>query len=70
MALACVSVQPPMFTGTPLLTVTFTVVDVPTFSAASYAFDVSECDPFVAVVVSQLQEYGEVVSVDFSAPSR
>src|SRR5215212_3015591 len=58
-----------MLIGTPLLTVTVTDVDTPTFSAASYAFDCSECAPFDAVVVSQLHAYGEDVSVDFSTPS-
>src|SRR3954447_6263415 len=52
-----------------LLTVTLTATDVPTLSAASYAFAVSECEPFATDVESQLYEYGEVVSVDLSAPS-
>src|SRR5688572_11478854 len=58
-----------MLIGKPLLTVTLTAVDVPMFNAASYAFDTSECAPFVAVVVLQLHAYGDVVSVDFSTPS-
>ena len=37
--------------------------------AASKARAVSECVPFVAVVVFQDAEYGEVVSLDSSAPS-
>src|SRR5215212_7514140 len=58
-----------MLIGTPLLTVTPIDVDTPTFSAASYAFDCSECAPFDAVAVSQLHAYGEDVSVDLSTPS-
>src|ERR1051325_6564857 len=58
-----------MLIGVPLLTVTVIVDDVPTLFAASYAFATSECDAFVAVVVFQLHEYGEVASVDWSAPS-
>src|SRR5215212_968372 len=58
-----------MLIGVPLLTVTVIVEDVPTLFAASYAFAIKECDAFVAVVVFQLQEYGEAVSVACSAPS-
>jgi hypothetical protein len=46
-----VTFQPEISSGMPLLTVTAIVADVPTFDAASYAFDLSVCDPFVAVVV-------------------
>jgi hypothetical protein len=58
-----------MLIGVPLLTLTLTAVEVPTFNAASYAFDTSECVPFVDVVVPQLHAYGEDVSVDLSTPS-
>ena len=51
-------------------TVTLTVEEVPTLFAASYAFESRECEPFAAAVVSQLQAYGDVVSVDFRAPAR
>ena len=53
-----------------LLVVTLTIADVPVLFAASYARVCSVCAPFVAVTLFQLHEYGEVVSVDCTAPSR
>ena len=53
-----------------LLTVTLTAAEVLVLPAASYAFDVSACAAFDAVVVFHDHEYGEVVSVACSAPSR
>ena len=55
---------------TTLFTVTEMGVEEPMFPAASYAFVVRVCDPLDAVVVFQLQVYGEVVSVVWSVPSR
>ena len=52
-----------------LSTVTLTVVDDPTFPAASLARDCSVCAPFDAVAVFQLHAYGDVVSVAATAPS-
>ena len=60
-----VSLPPPL-----LLTVTVTVADVPMLLAASYAFVTRLCEPFAVDVDVQLHEYGEVVSVLWSAPSR
>src|SRR5690348_8669180 len=71
--LAWVIVQPETSAAEPpppLLTVTFTAAEVVLLFAASNAFDVSACAPFDAPVVLQLHAYGEVVSVDCSAPSR
>ena len=48
-----------------LLTVMATVAEVVWFPAASRATAIKVCDPFVAVVVFQDTEYGEIVS---SAP--
>ena len=51
-------------------TLTLMIADAPLFAAASYALACSECAPLAAAVLSQLHAYGEVVSVDASAPSR
>ena len=53
-----------------LFTVTFTAADALLLPAASYAIVVNACAAFVDAVVFQLHAYGEVVSVDCSAPSR
>src|SRR5690348_15274730 len=45
-----------------LLTVTETAADVTLLPAVSRATAVKVCEPFAAVVVSQLIEYGELVS--------
>ena len=56
-----------MLIGVPLKTVTLTVADVPMLFAASYAFDTSECDAFVAVVVFQQQNIAENLQKEIEA---
>src|SRR5687768_4211948 len=53
----------------PLLTVTVTVLDVPLLPAASYAFELSECEPLLAAAVFQENEYGALLSVAARTPS-
>src|SRR5688572_32423926 len=48
--------------GAAFATVTFTGADVVVLPAASRATAVSVCGPSITVVVSQLTEYGEMVS--------
>src|SRR5688572_11776762 len=75
------NVLPPVFTAVtpemtgavvstvPLLTLTLIVLDVPLLPAASYALELSECDPFATAVVSQENEYGALLSVAARTPS-
>jgi hypothetical protein len=54
-----------------LETITVRAAEVVVFPAASRATAVSVCDPFAAVVVFQVTEYGAEVSSDPSGfPSR
>jgi hypothetical protein len=56
--------------ATTLFTVTETFAELPTFPAASYALVDRTWEAFVALVVFQLQVYGDVVSVCCKDPSR
>src|SRR5215212_4378139 len=71
-AFACVTDQPETSAppATTLFTVTLTLTERPLLFAASYAFEINVCAPFAAPAVFQLHEYGAVVAVDCSAPSR
>jgi len=69
LAAALVCTAAPSSYAEPLQVIQGTQVRLTLLSGISGAV-AKDGDPFVAVVVSQLQEYGDVVSVDFKTPSR